>query len=201
MVVLRFSPFFLSVPRLDEDCLAFSFPFRWMSRCFELTGSPGAFCECSSMSLWHVLRDFLSYSPTLSTALITSLKKREGREEGEVDEDGEESQTVQEVVASIKEKVSVHDGDKDDVKRLVEQSFMRSRDCSQIENEEEGRGRERDRKAAQWAEEQKLGEIVLLHERMSQGEGVRGLKEKKRVPGWSAEEMKEKPNTDTVEDV
>ena len=56
--------------------------------------------------------------------------KEKGREEGEVDEDGEKSrirgQLVQEVVAGIKEKVSVHDGEKDDVKRPVEQSFMRS---------------------------------------------------------------------------
>ena len=29
-----------------------------------------------------------------------------------------------------------------------------------------------------------------MHERMSQGKGVKGLKEKKKVPGWSIEEMK-----------
>ena len=56
--------------------------------------------------------------------------KEKGREEGDVDEDGEErrirGQVVQEVVAGIKEKVSVHDGEKDDVKRPVEQSFLRS---------------------------------------------------------------------------
>ena len=50
-----------------------------------------------------------------------------GREEGEVDEDGEERkirvQIVQEVVAGIKEKVSVREGEKDDVKGPVEQSF------------------------------------------------------------------------------
>ena len=56
--------------------------------------------------------------------------KEKGREEGEVDED-----IVQEVVAGIKGKVSVHDGAKNDAKRPVEQSFMRSWDCSQIENE------------------------------------------------------------------
>ena len=38
----------------------------------------------------------------------------------------------------------------------------------------------------------------MVHEHVSQGEGVRGPKEKKRVPGWSAEEMKEKPNIDMV---
>ena len=29
---------------------------------------------------------------------------------------------------------------------------------------------------------------------MSQGEDVRGTKEKKKVKGWSTEEMKDKPN-------
>ena len=29
---------------------------------------------------------------------------------------------------------------------------------------------------------------------MSQGLGVKGFKEKKKVPGWSMEEMREKPN-------
>ena len=37
---------------------------------------------------------------------------------------------------------------------------------------------------------------LVVHERMSQGEGVKGPKEKKRGPRWSAEEMKEQPNTD-----
>ena len=75
--------------------------------------------------------------------------------------------------------------------------------------------------AAQWDEEQKLEEILerrrmkgsslklevmqnvpelVVHERMSQGKGVKGLKEKKKVPGWSVEEMKEKPNIAVVED-
>ena len=55
--------------------------------------------------------------------------KEKGREEGVVDEDGEErrirSQIAQEVVAGIKKEVSVHDGEKEDVKRPVEQSFRR----------------------------------------------------------------------------
>ena len=38
------------------------------------------------------------------------------------------------------------------------------------------------------------------HERMSQGKGVKGRTEKKKVPGWSTEEMKEKPNIAVVED-
>ena len=61
-----------------------------------------------------------------------------GRAEG-VDEDGEgkviRSQLVQEVAACRKEKVSVHDGDKEAAQRPAVQSVMRS--CSQIENEEE----------------------------------------------------------------
>ena len=46
---------------------------------------------------------------------------------------------------------------------------------------------------------QKVPEPVV-HERMSQGKGVKGLKEKKKVPGWSVEEMREKPNVDVVVD-
>ena len=40
---------------------------------------------------------------------------------------------------------------------------------------------------------QKVPERVV-QERVSQGRGVKGLKEKKKVSGWSLEEMKEKPN-------
>ena len=40
----------------------------------------------------------------------------------------------------------------------------------------------------------------VVHERMSQVEGVRGPKETKRVPGWPTEELKEKPHTEKVED-
>ena len=119
-------------------------------------------------------------------------------------------------------KVSVHDGDKDPVQRPVGKSFMRSWDCSQIENEEEEESwREGDQMAAQWEEERKLEEIVerrriegdslklevmrkapklVLHARMSQGKGVKGFKEKKMVPGWTVEEKKEKPNIAVEED-
>ena len=70
-------------------------------------------------------------------------------------------QIIQEVVAGIKEKVSVHDGDENDVKRPVELSFKRSWDCSQIENEEEEESwREGDQVAAQWDEEQKLEDFL-----------------------------------------
>ena len=39
----------------------------------------------------------------------------------------------------------------------------------------------------------KVPEIVV-HERVPQGKGVKGLKEKKKVSGWSMEEMREKAN-------
>ena len=80
---------------------------------------------------------------------------------------------------------------------------------------------EGDQMAAQWDEEQKLDEIVerrrikgsslklevmqkgpelVVQERRSQGKWVKGRKEKKKVPGWSIEEMKEKPNIAVVDD-
>ena len=40
----------------------------------------------------------------------------------------------------------------------------------------------------------------VVHERLSQGKGMKGLKEKKMVPGWSIEEMMEKPNIAVEED-
>ena len=140
--------------------------------------------------------------------------KEKGREEGEVDEGGEERRIkgniVKEVVASIQEKVSVDDGVKNNVKIPKGQSFMRSWDCSQMENEEEEESwREGDHMAAQWDEEQKLGEIferrsmegssvqmqnvpeLFVHERVSQGTGVKGVNEKKKGSGWSVEKMKD----------
>ena len=45
---------------------------------------------------------------------------------------------------------------------------------------------------------------LVVHERMSQGIGVKGIKEKKKVSGWSIEKMKEqlsiavKENTEEV---
>ena len=91
--------------------------------------------------------------------------KEKGREEGEVDEvSGERrirSQLAQGVVACIKEKMSVHNGDKEAVQRPLGQSVTRSWDCSQIENEEEDISwREGDQMAAQWDEEQTLEEIL-----------------------------------------
>ena len=46
---------------------------------------------------------------------------------------------------------------------------------------------------------QKVPEVVV-HKRTSQGKGVKGREEKKNVPGWSMEVMKEKPNIAVVED-
>ena len=39
-----------------------------------------------------------------------------------------------------------------------------------------------------------------MHERMSQGTGVKGVSEKKKMPGWSKEEMKEKLSVAEKED-
>ena len=41
---------------------------------------------------------------------------------------------------------------------------------------------------------QKVHEVVV-HERVSQGEEVRGTNETKKVKGWSTEEMKDKANS------
>ena len=40
----------------------------------------------------------------------------------------------------------------------------------------------------------------VVHERKSQCKGVKGLKEKKNVSGWSVEEVKETPNVAVEED-
>ena len=79
----------------------------------------------------------------------------------------------------------MHDGEKHNVQRPVEQSFMRSWDCSRIENgEEEETWREVDQMAAQWEEVQKLEEIVwkdgrklfLQVELMQKGTGACGAR-------------------------
>ena len=46
---------------------------------------------------------------------------------------------------------------------------------------------------------QKVPELVV-NKRMSQGKNVKDTKEKKNVPGWSIEEMKERPNIAVEED-
>ena len=123
------------------------------------------------------------------------------------------SEIAQEVVAGIKEASAQEDAKS--AQRTDGQRVKRKWDCSQIENEEEEESwQEWDHMASQWDEEQKLGEILerrrmegtslqldvmqkvpekVVHERMSQGKGVKGLKEKK-VAGWSTAEMREKPN-------
>ena len=106
--------------------------------------------------------------------------KEKGREEGEADEDGGEKRIRSQIaVAGIKEKVSVHDGIKNAVQRPV---------GHRNEEEEEESWREGDQMAAQWDEEQKLDDMQKvpepeMHERMSQGKGVKDLKEKKKVAG------------------
>ena len=91
--------------------------------------------------------------------------KEKGREEGEVDEvSGERrirSQIDQKVVVGIKGNARVKDCVEEAVRRPAGQSFMRSWDCSQIENEEEEESwQEGVQMAAQWDEEQKLEEIL-----------------------------------------
>ena len=91
--------------------------------------------------------------------------KEKGREEGEVDEvSGERrirSQIDHKVVVGIKGNARVKDCVEEAVRRPAGQSFMRSWDCSQIENEgEEERWQEGVQMAAQWDEEQKLEEIL-----------------------------------------
>ena len=104
------------------------------------------------------------------------------------------------------------EGVKNNVKRPGGQSLLRSWDYSQIENEEEEESwQKKDQMAAQWDDERKLEEILerrrmegssvqfvlqnvpelLVHERKSQGIGVKGIKEKKKMSGWSMVEMKE----------
>ena len=94
--------------------------------------------------------------------LLCRSTKEKGREELAADEDGEEreirSQITQGVVACIKEKISVHSGDKEAVQRPAGQRVTRSWDCSKIENEELDVSRqEGGQMAAQWEEGQKTG--------------------------------------------
>ena len=125
--------------------------------------------------------------------------KEKSKEEREVNEDDGEriirSQIAQEVVAGIKEKVSVHDGDMEAVQRPAGRRVTRNWDVLQIENEEEDVSwREGDQMAARaksggdrGIEGNSLKLVVMqkvpglvVQERMSQGEGVKGLKDKKR---------------------
>ena len=129
--------------------------------------------------------------------------KEKCREEGEEDEGSEErrirDQIIEELITGIQKK-AIDEGVKNKVKRKGGQSLMRCWDCLQIENEEEEESwQERDQMAAQWDKEQKMEEILeqkgmegspgqlevvrrvpelVVHDRMSQGKRVKGLKEK-----------------------
>ena len=82
-------------------------------------------------------------------------------------------------------------------------------------------GKKGDQMEVQWAEDEKLEEILerrsregsclkadvmkkvlelVAHERVSQGEKARGTKEEKKVKVWSAEEMKDLPTSSLEED-
>ena len=154
--------------------------------------------------------------------------KEKGRGEGEIEMDCEErrikGQIVPEVVAGIKEKASVHEDVKSTAQSTVGQSVKKSWDCSHIENEEEEEEefwQKESQMETQWAEAEKLeksleqkrmegsslkAEVMqkvrelVVHERLSQAEEVRGTKEKKKVKGWSNEEVKDKPNSLLKED-
>ena len=113
---------------------------------------------------------------------------------------------------------------KESRKKTVGQSVWHSLDCSQIEREEEEEGKnwqKEDQKEEQWEEEKKLEEILecrrmersflkveickkvpefVVNGRMAQGVKVTGTKEKKKVKGWSTEEMKDKSNSRLDED-
>ena len=91
-----------------------------------------------------------------------------------------------------------------------------SKDKTPCEGWQEG-----DQMAEQWEEEQHLDDLIerrrmegsslkldvvqkvselVVNERMPQGERVKDPKEKKKTPGWSIEEMKERPNIVVEED-
>ena len=108
--------------------------------------------------------------------------------------------------------------------RTVGQSVKLSWDCSQIEKEEEEEEEvweKENQMKLQWAEDQKLEKFwneegwkeplcrrksckktpeLVVHERMSRGEKVRGTREKKKAKGCSTEEMKDKTNSLREED-
>ena len=137
---------------------------------------------------------------------------QEGAQKRREDEGSEErrirDQIIKEVIAGTQKK-AIDEGTEDKTKRTGGQSLMQSWDCSQIENEEEEESwQERDQMAALWDEERKLEEIleqrrmegsslrleamrnvleIVVHERMSQGIGVKGFEEKNKVSGWSIE--------------
>ena len=121
------------------------------------------------------------------------------------------------MVASIKEEASAQENANSTALRTVGQKVIW--DCSQIENEEkkeEEDWQEEDQMEVQWGEEQKLEDILerrrmegdssqlevmqkvpglVVHERMTKCKEVRGTQGKKKVKGWSTEEMKDQVNS------
>ena len=135
--------------------------------------------------------------------------KEKGREEGKVDEDSGErrirNEIAQEVVASIKEKASVHEDVKAKAQRTAERSAKQNWNFSHIENETEGEEDDwenENQMDVQWDEDHKLDENLgrrrmegstlqvevmqkapelVVHERMTEGEEVKCTKEKRKV--------------------
>ena len=101
----------------------------------------------------------------------------------------------------IKEKASAQEDAKATAQRKAGQSVKQHWDCSQIENEEEeeeegwqkefGTKKDGRKLLLQVGVMQKVPELVV-HARMSQGEEVRGTKEKKKVKGWPTEDTSDK---------
>ena len=114
----------------------------------------------------------------------------------------------------------MHEGATSTAQRTVGATCQAIWDCSQIEKneeeKEEGHWPKEDQMEVQWDEDEKLEETLerrrmqgsslqvdvmqkvlelVVHERMPQGEEVRGIKERKKVKVWSIEEMKDKPNS------
>ena len=103
----------------------------------------------------------------------------------------------------------MHEDAKPTLQRTVGQSAKRSWYCSQIE-EEEGEEddwqkeeslerRRREGSSLQAEVKQKVLEL-LVHERMSDGKGVKCTKEEKTVKGLSTVEMRGKPSSSLEED-
>ena len=135
------------------------------------------------------------------------------------------NEIAQKVVEGIKVKASADEDAKSTAQRTVGQSVKQSWDCSRTEIEEgdeEEVWQKENQMGLQWVEDEKLEEILeqrrmercslqaevmqkaselVVHERMSQGKGVKCTKEKKKVKGWSTEEMKgRKPSSSLEED-
>ena len=141
--------------------------------------------------------------------------------EGESEQRQEKNEISKEVIGSS-QTMAFEESCKNEGKRTGGQNPIQRWDCSQIENEEEEESwQEGGQMAEQWEEEQHLEDIVerrrmegsslkfdviqkvpelVVNEPMSQGERVKNPTVKKKVPGWSVEEMKEKPNIAEEED-